>query len=130
MTRGASTQALRFALAGVAGLVVDAGVLYLALAAGSGYYLGRVLSFLAAVFCTWQINRRFTFGAAGTSLWREWWTYLGAMLGGGAVNYRVYAIFMKAVPAHPLAPLAGDCHGSLAGMAVNFASAKFLVFRR
>lgn len=121
----------RFAFAGVAGLAVDVAVLYLALAAGFGPYSGRVLSFLCAVFATWQINRRYTFAAAaGTSLWREWWLYLMAMMGGGLVNYAAYSGAIAFGPQLPLWPMAAVAFGSLAGMAVNFASAKFFVFKR
>lgn len=130
MANGAGREFARFALAGVAGLAVDVVVLYLALALGAGYYAGRMLSFLAAVWCTWQINRRTTFsnGLSG-SAWRQWWRYLGAMLGGGAVNYLAYSLMIAYGPPHPLLALAGVCAGSLAGMVVNFASAKLLVFR-
>lgn len=124
----------RFALAGVAGLLVDVAVLYLALAAGLGYYGGRVLSFLAAVFATWRINRRYTFAAgahaAPQSAWAEWWRYLFAMLGGGLVNYAAYSVVVALVPAHALLPLAAVAAGSLAGLGVNFLSAKYFVFKR
>ena len=128
MTRGTGRQFGRFAVAGVAGLIVDVGVLYVALALGSGYYAGRALSFLAAVYATWRINRRYTFTATA-SPWREWWRYLAAMLGGGAVNYAVYALLVANVPPHPLLPFAAVACGSLAGMVVNFTSARLLVFR-
>lgn len=123
----------RFAFAGVAGLAVDVAVLYLALALGFGPYSGRVLSFLCAVFATWQINRRYTFAAADgahVSLWREWWLYLTAMLGGGLVNYAAYSAAIAFGPRAPWWPMLAVAAGSLAGMAVNFASAKFFVFKR
>ncbi|WP_343728796.1 GtrA family protein [Duganella sp.] len=125
------SELLRFAVAGVAGLVVDVCVLYLALGIGLGYYAGRVLSFLAAVYATWRINRRYTFAAsAGESAWREWWRYLFAMLGGGLVNYGAYSAVVALLPPHPLLPLAAVAAGSLAGMSVNFVGAKYFVFRR
>ena len=121
----------RFAFAGVAGLVVDVAVLYLALALGLGFYAGRVVSFLCAVYATWQINRRYTFAAAdAVSAWREWWRYLAAMLGGGAVNYAAYSAAIAFGPRVALWPMAAVAIGSLAGMAVNFAGAKFFVFKR
>lgn len=123
----------RFALAGVAGLAVDVAVLYLALALGLGFYAGRVVSFLCAVFATWQINRRYTFavaGAAPVSLWREWWLYLAAMMAGGVVNYAAYSATIALGPRATLWPMLAVAVGSLAGMAVNFASAKLLVFKR
>lgn len=125
-------EMVSFAVAGVAGLVADVGVLYLALGLGAGYYGGRVLSFLAAVWVTWQINRRYTFkpDAEGGSLWAEWWRYLSAMLGGGAVNYAGYSIAVALLPPHPLLPLVAVAAGSVGGMFVNFISAKFYVFRQ
>ena len=124
-------ELLRFALAGVAGLLADVCVLYLALGLGLGYYAGRALSFLAAVYVTWRINRRYTFAAgAGDSTWREWWRYLGAMLGGGLVNYAAYSAVVALLPSHPLLPLCAVAVGSLAGMAINFVGAKYFVFNR
>jgi putative flippase GtrA len=124
-------QLARFAIAGVAGLAVDVAVLYLALALGCGAYGGRVVSFLCAVFATWQINRRYTFhGAAAGGLWREWWRYLTAMTGGGLVNYATYAGAIAFGPRTPWWPFVAVAAGSLAGMTVNFASAKFFVFKR
>jgi putative flippase GtrA len=128
-------ELLRFAVSGVAGLAVDVLVLYLALALGAGFHAGRLLSFLAAVWVTWQLNRRYTFTGAGLSPWRQWWRYLGAMAVGGAVNYAVSAAVMallahsrRAAPLLPAAPLLAVCCGTLAGLTLNFISAKFLVF--
>lgn len=129
----ARAEMVRFVGAGLAGLAADAGVLYGAMALGVGPYLGRVLSFLCAVWVTWQINRRVTFAAAITgrqSVWREWWKYLAAMLGGGTVNYFAFSAVMHWGLPGPWLPLAGVAVGSLAGMTVNFASAKWFVFNR
>lgn len=124
-------QFMRFAAAGVAGLAVDMLVLYLGMELGLGKYLGRVVSFLAAVWVTWQINRRYTFNGAGDgSLWREWWRYLLAMAGGGLVNYAAYCGALAWFAEAPLLPQLAVAIGSLAGMAVNFISAKFFVFQR
>lgn len=128
------TQLLRFALTGVAGLLVDIAVLYGALWLGLGWYGGRVLSFLAAVCATWLLNRRYTFhAAAGGSLWREWWRYLLAMSGGGVVNYAAYsAMLALAAPVVDVRwlPVLAVGTGSLAGMTVNFVAAKWFVFQR
>lgn len=45
-------QVIRFVIAGVVGFVVDAGILCLALAVGLGYFAGRAVSFLCAVWAT------------------------------------------------------------------------------
>ncbi|MYM23179.1 GtrA family protein [Duganella sp. FT135W] len=121
-----------FALAGIGGLGVDTLVCYAGLAAGLHFYQARLLSFLAAVYFTWQINRRWTFaaGAVPPASWMEWWRYLGAMLGGGAVNYATSAVVVHLLPAWPMTPLLAVAAGSLAGMALNFISARLLVFKR
>lgn len=125
----AGGQLLRFGASGVAGLVADMGALYLALALGSGYYLGRLVSFLFAVWVTWRLNRRFTFRAT-ESAWHEWWRYLTVMLGGGAINLAAYTLLLQFLPEAYWAPAACVAAGSLAGMSFNFISAKRFVFRK
>ncbi|SED05070.1 Putative flippase GtrA (transmembrane translocase of bactoprenol-linked glucose) [Burkholderia sp. WP9] len=123
-------QFFRFAIAGAIGFLVDAGVLYVALAIGLGAYAGRVVSFLCAAFTTWQINRRLTFEVKRTgSLWREWLRYLAAMSVGGGCNYGSYVVALLFLPKVPIAPLIAVGAGSIAGMFVNFAFAKLWVFR-
>jgi putative flippase GtrA len=125
------TQFLRFAMAGAAGFLVDVGVLYLALAAGADYYLGRVVSFLAAATVTWLLNRRYAFAreASGQRL-QEWLRYVFAMLGGGFVNYGIYVACIRFMPHTPWLPLLAVAAGSVAGLLVNFTVARAWVFRR
>ncbi|WP_250455624.1 GtrA family protein [Caballeronia sp. ATUFL_M2_KS44] len=124
-----NSQFFRFAIAGAIGFAVDAGVLYLALACGLGPFFGRVLSFLAAVWVTWQINRRYTFSQrAMRSAWAEWWRYVLSMLSGASVNYAVYSLVIVTGPRSSWLPLAGVACGSIAGMFINFFAAKFWVF--
>ena len=130
MSKYTLSQFLRFGIAGGIGFVVDVAVLYLALAAGANFYLGRGLSFLCAVFATWQVNRNFAFKPSGAlSLWQEWWRYLLAMLGGGAINYLCSAIAVTFLPPSPWTPMVGVAVGSIAGMSVNFISSRLFVFR-
>ncbi|WPB56349.1 GtrA family protein [Xylophilus sp. GOD-11R] len=117
-------QILRFALVGAAGFLVDAAVLY-AVADRAGWYAGRLLSFWAAASLTWLLNRRFTFASARGPAAAEYGRYLLAMLGGAAVNYAVYVAMLQS----PLAPIFAVAAGSIAGMAVNYTSARKLVFR-
>ncbi|KLU27797.1 polysaccharide synthesis protein GtrA [Caballeronia mineralivorans PML1(12)] len=123
-------QLLRFVIAGGVGFLVDAGVLYLALAVGLGYFSGRAASFLCAVWTTWQINRRYTFTSARRdSAWVQWWRYLAAMSAGGIVNYGAYSATVLTLRAQPLLPVIAVAIGSIAGMAVNFVTAKLWVFK-
>jgi putative flippase GtrA len=128
----ACNEILRFGFVGVVGLLTDVAVLYLALGLGLGAHAGRVASFLAAVFVTWQLNRRYVFHAAVPAMtpWREWWTYLATMMGGGTFNYAAYSALIAFGPRGPLLPMLAVAAGGLAGMTVNFLSAKFVVFRR
>ncbi|AQH00334.1 polysaccharide synthesis protein GtrA [Burkholderia sp. KK1] len=124
------SQFIRFGVAGAIGFLVDAGVLYAALALDAGPHVGRVVSFLSAAFVTWRINRRLTFTAdTGRSAWREWIEYLLAMSAGGAVNYLAYAIALRLLHDGAYRPGAAVAIGSLAGMCVNFTAAKFWAFR-
>jgi putative flippase GtrA len=123
-----TSQFLRFAVTGVIGLGADVAVLYAALALGAGPYAGRALSFLAAVCVTWRINRRYTFTSSG-SQWSEWWRYLGAMSGGALLNLGAYTLALWLLPPAAWAPALGVAIGSLAGMVLNFLSAKFFVFK-
>ena len=124
-------QFVLFVAAGTLGFVVDAAVLYAALALGAGFYGGRVISFLAAAFTTWQVNRRFTFTdrGAATPLWREWFRYLYAMTFGALVNYFAYVMTLHALPMAWWVPLAGVAVGSVCGLFVNFVLARQWVFR-
>ncbi|GJH28212.1 GtrA family protein [Caballeronia novacaledonica] len=123
-------QFIRFAIAGAVGFIVDAGVLMLGLTLGLGYFAGRAVSFLCAVFATWRINRRFSFpGVAKRSTWAEWWRYLAAASVGGSVNYLAYtAVVINCRPTAWLPTVAVGV-GSLAGMVVNFATVKWWVFK-
>lgn len=125
----AGREFLFFAAAGVAGLGVDVGVLYLA-APLLGWYVARVLSFLAAATATWALNRRYAFATrhSGVSLLREYLGYLLTMLGGAFLNYGVYVLVLHNF-AGPWVPAAGVALGSLAGLVLNFLSARHLVFK-
>lgn len=122
-------QLPRFVVAGAIGFVVDAGLLYVALAAGLDYYTGRLLSFCAAVLTTWLINRSWTFEAHGTPpSVAEFARYFSAMALGGAVNYGTYAVIVSSAPRTAWLPLVAVAAGSIAGLGVNFATARNWVF--
>ena len=120
-------QFLSFAVVGAIGFVVDVAVLYL-MAPLLGWYGARVLSFLAAATATWALNRRYTFRRSQASVLREYLGYLLTMLGGAVVNYGAYVLVLHWASG-PWAPAAGVALGSCAGLAVNFLSARYLVFR-
>lgn len=120
-----------FGTVGVAGLVVDMAALRLCLALGGlDPYTARILSFLAAATTTWALNRRFTFHAAPkTNPLRQWAAFIAANSVGGAVNYAVYAGLVSYVAVVARVPELGVAAGSVAGMFLNFAASKRLIFR-
>lgn len=133
--RVVNRQFLQFAIAGVAGLLVDVLSLYFLLLCFNNAYLARLGAFLLAVICTWQINRRTTFAASASgnivsNLAHEFAQYLLAMIGGGILNLLCSGLALYYFPQHILLPLFAVCIGSLAGMAFNFLAAKYWVFRR
>lgn len=122
-------ELLAFGLVGIAGFVVDVGVLY-GLAPVFGWYGGRIASFVAAATVTWLLNRRYTFQAQHgiRSIWVEYLMYLASMLGGATLNYGVYALTLHGLYVSGAAAL-GVAFGSIAGLAVNFLAARYLVFK-
>jgi putative flippase GtrA len=131
--RRAPGQFIRFTLVGGIGFVVDAGLLRLLLVLGLGYYGGRVVSFLAAATTTWLLNRSFTFRRESSAVGHpagEWVAYLGVMVIGGAVNYGTYAAAIELSELVRRHPELGVALGSLAGLCINFWSAKLMIFER
>ncbi len=124
-------ELLLFALVGLLGFVVDAGIVQVLVRRfGADPYAARVISFLAAATTTWGFNRRFTFaGRGGGSRRREWARYLLAMIGGFALNYGAYAACVASWPLVRAWPAIGVAAGSVAGAVLNFFSSKYWIFR-
>jgi putative flippase GtrA len=121
---------LSFAAVGVLAFIVDAGVLSLAVWSGSGPHFGRVLSYLCAVTVSWECNRRFTFSATRTrASLSSWARFAVAQLGGAAVNLGTYFLLIELSPTVARNPVIGVAAGSVAGLAINFTSARLVVFR-
>jgi putative flippase GtrA len=129
--RRLAAQFLRFGMVGVAGLVVDISVLYFALRVlHTGPYTGRAISYLAAATSTWYLNRRITFADRRSDAFaREWLKFVVFNGGGGVLNYLTYTATLHYVGSSGFGPAIGVAMGSLAGMFVNFALSRQLVFR-
>lgn len=119
-----------FGLAGVFGFAVDTIVLY-ALIETAGPFYARLFSFIAAVFATWLVNRNLTFRKKKSDLTKpaEFATYFGLMLLGGAVNYGTYAWLIIRFPSVLMNPIIGVAAGSIAGLCINFATSRIIIFR-
>ncbi len=125
-------EMLRFGVVGTVGFLVDALVLTLGLHVGTGPWLGRALSYVAAVTVTFSLNRAWTFRGAGRSrpVAQDWGLFALVNLVGFACNYGTYAALIAGVPFVREFPVLGVAAGSLAGMAGNFLLSKRYVFGR
>ena len=124
-------EVMRFGAVGVAGFVVDAGVLMLGMGLGTGPWLGRVISYFAAATATFALNRAWTFRDADRTrpLARDWSLFVLVNLVGFGCNYGTYAALVEGVPLVRELPVIGVAAGSLAGMAGNFLLSRRYVFR-
>jgi putative flippase GtrA len=121
---------LCFCVVGTLGFGVDAAVLQ-ALVSGPAVdpYAARVASFLAAATATWWLNRRYTFKATRRASPGEWVTYTGLMTLGAAVNYGAYAASITWWELAREHLWIGVALGSIAGLGINYATSRSLVFR-
>ena len=132
--RRAVGELLRFGTVGVAGFVVDAAVLTAGIALGTGPWLGRVVSYLAAATTTFALNRAWTFRAVARPVGRaaaarQWGLFLLVNLVGFACNYGTYAALLASLPVVAAQPVLGVAAGSLAGLLGNYLLARRFVFR-
>ncbi|POR55910.1 putative flippase GtrA [Paraburkholderia eburnea] len=122
-------QFFRFFLVGSAGFVVNA-VLVELLVHLTKPVTAQLLAFPVAVTVTWWLNRRYTFGASRHALHYEWLRYVFGNIFGWIINNGVYIWFVLHVPLTALHPAIAVAVGSVAGMFLNFAMSRWLVFRQ
>lgn len=122
---------LRFGIVGTLGFFVDWGVLTAGMRLGTGPWIGRVISYVAAASFTFSANRAWTFRNTERtrSLAQDWSLFLLVNLLGFACNYGTYAALLATVPLTREFPVIGVAAGSLAGLAGNFLLSKRYVFR-
>jgi putative flippase GtrA len=121
---------LRFALIGVVGFLVDAGILTLALSLGADFYTGRVFSFVCAVTATWYMNRIYTFASQDPRRLREWWRFVSVNAVGALINFTIYALLVSMIGLFASYPVAAVGAGSVAGLLWNFIMSHQLVFAK
>lgn len=118
-----------FLLAGGAGFLVDAGMLWLLLRLTAlGPLAARTVGIAAAMLFTFWVNRTFTFGRSGRGLAAEGARYGGVAVAAALLNYALYAALVLAFPG--LSPLLAAAAASLAAMAWSFLGYSRLVFGR
>jgi len=124
-------EILFFAVSGVLGFIVDAGIVqFLVREWHINPYGARLVSFLCAATTTWAFNRKVTFKGKGSgSRRRQLVRYIVAMAGGFAFNYGAYAACVASFALVREWPAIGVAAGSIAGALVNFLSSKYWIFR-
>jgi putative flippase GtrA len=121
----------RFGLVGVAGFAVDVSILAIMVKANAGVLWGRAVSYVAAVSCTWALNRRWTFHDRSGRRARQWAQFLALNSCGGAVNYGVYAVLvLHSSNSYIIFPLLAAAVGSISGLTINFLLSKHIVFEK
>ena len=122
-------QMMRFGVVGGVGFIVDGGMLWFLLTNDFSPYVGRALSFPAAVMVTWALNRIWTFGVVGGSgKIRQFNRYVLVQLIGAAMNYTVYSIIVGAGGEVTSVIALGFVLGSFVGMVFNFWGARQIAF--
>jgi putative flippase GtrA len=126
-----SGDLFRFIVVGGAGFIADAGVLLAIVTGGGDPYAGRLASFALAVTLTWWLNRIWTFRAdRRPGKGGEYAAYVLVQCGGFGVNYTIFAAAVSTLGQGPDTVVAALALGSVAGLFVNFAGARWLVYRR
>jgi putative flippase GtrA len=121
---------LRFAMVGVAGFVVDAGVLQaLVSLAHWGPVQARAVSIPVAVFATWLLNRTVTFPESnGGPILASLLRYAAVSAAGAGVNFIVYTALVFAsstLATFPVIPLG---IASIVALVVNYLGSKHYAF--
>jgi putative flippase GtrA len=120
----------RFIAIGALGFCVDAGLLTLFIAADTGLYSARLVSFPMAVTVTWYLNRIWTFREGATDRpTREYVSYVAVQVVAALASFLLYAALLRwvlgeraqmAVPALAI--------GAVVGLVINYLGARVLVF--
>ncbi|MCU0983408.1 MAG: GtrA family protein [Acetobacteraceae bacterium] len=124
-------QALRFGVVGAIGFVVDTATVYgLHFLLRFDLYSAGAAAYVVAATATWALNRAWTFaGASRAQPARQWALFLIVQLLGFALNRGTYAALITFLPLAAAHPVIAVAAGSIAGMGVNFVTARLIVFR-
>ncbi|MBV9734893.1 MAG: GtrA family protein [Acidisphaera sp.] len=120
---------LRFGVVGVIGFGVDTATVY-ALRSALGLIGAGLVAYLVAATMNWALNRAWTFrDRRHARLYRQWAAYLLTNSAGFVLNRGTYTLLVAGSPLCRGYPVLAVAAGSIAGMFVNFALSRRLVFR-
>jgi putative flippase GtrA len=128
LTPALVAQFLRFGSVGTIGFVIDTSIVY-ALRGPLGLYGAGIVSYLFAASSNWALNRAWTFRGTGSGpAHHQWARFLTVSLVGFTLNRGTYAALVTWVPLCATQPVFAVAAGSVAGMFVNFALSRRIVF--
>jgi putative flippase GtrA len=123
-------QFLRFGAVGGIGFVVDTSVVY-GLRSTIGIYGAGAVAYLAAATLNWALNRAWTFrGPHRLAMHRQWAMFLATNMVGFVVNRGIFAALVTWSTFCNENPVVAIAAGVAAGMFINFAAARQVVFAR
>ncbi|MEZ5465047.1 MAG: GtrA family protein [Lysobacteraceae bacterium] len=126
-----SRQFILFCISGAVAFLIDSGITHLLVhRVGLEPFRARIPAILAAVLFTWLYNRHITFRQQRS---RRRLAELGRYVVGNALgliaNYGAYALVIATVAISREWPIIAVAAGSMAGLGVNYLSARQFVFR-
>lgn len=121
-------QVWRFFLVGSVAFVVNGSFVEI-LVGPVGPVKAQLIAFPVAATVAWWLNRKYTFGASGHKLHREWFNYILANSIGWLINNGLYLVLIYRFPLAAQHPSLAVAAGSVAGMFANFILSRQLVFR-
>lgn len=122
-------QFVRFGCVGLVGFACDTAIVY-AMRAQLGLYVAGLVSYLCAATVTWLLNRLWTFrGRGGGPVHVQWALFLLVNMAGFVLNRGTYFLMIATWPFAVAYPVVAVFAGAVAGMFVNFALARAIVFR-
>lgn len=122
-------QFLAFGVVGTICFLVDTAFVY-ALRGALGLYVAGLVSYVFAATVGWALNRAWTFrGAEARPMLQQWSTFLVAGLGGLVLNRGAYFTLITVSELCAEQPVIAVAAGAVAGMFVNFAMSRAVVFR-
>ena len=119
---------LRFTAVGAIGFAIEASII-----TAFGRWLGwdaiasRAVSFPAAVFATWLLNRTYSYGSANPPA-KEGARYLLVQVIGALSNLATFVACVRYFPAVAAWPVACLAAGAVAGLLVNYLLSSTFVF--
>ena len=121
-------QFIRFCIVGTIVFLIDALVFSAALALNIPTVLARCVSLAIALLSSWMLNRSYTFQDRRAANWQGFILFGSTQLVGAGVNAITSLSLYSIWSLTHIYPWIAIAVGSIAGLAVNFSTAKFIAF--